>query len=182
MKTNPRIALFLFLIVLLSGACSSDEDFNYQNEYENSLKSWLSFKETAGNSYQYTVAGGSVFASFGWETIITVTEGLILQREFKLTGNPEDFPLAETSWVEYEGELGSHTVSLAATARTLDEIYSLAEHEWLIKRDNATVYFETENNGLLSSCGYVMDGCMDDCFNGIRISSIEPLYINIIPF
>jgi len=40
------------------------------------------------------------------------------------------------------------------------------------KRKDASVYFEAKNNGMISSCGYVQDGCMDDCFNGINIASI----------
>jgi hypothetical protein len=33
-------------------------------------------------------------------------------------------------------------------------------------------YFEAETDGLLSSCGYVEDGCQDDCFVGIHIAGI----------
>ena len=56
---------------------------------------------------------------------------------------------------------------------TFDQIYEKARTEWLVKRENATTYFEAENNGLISKCGYVDDGCQDDCFIGIQISSIK---------
>jgi hypothetical protein len=55
----------------------------------------------------------------------------------------------------------------------LDEIYEKARSNWLKKRGNAKTYFEAKNDGLISSCGYAEDGCQDDCFNGINITSIE---------
>ena len=75
-------------------------------------------------------------------------------------------------WTENENEINSHTNSGASYALTLDQVYEKARTEWLIKRKDATVYFEANNNGLISSCGYVPDGCMDDCFRGITISSV----------
>ncbi|WP_255474197.1 hypothetical protein [Flavobacterium sp. SLB02] len=44
-----------------------------------------------------------------------------------------------------------------------------------MKRKNVTNYFEAKNDGLISQCGYVEKGCMDDCFVGITIKSIERL-------
>jgi hypothetical protein len=58
---------------------------------------------------------------------------------------------------------------------TLDEIYDRAKSDWLRKRSNAQTYFEANNNGLISSCGYVEEGCQDDCFRGITIASVERL-------
>ncbi|MGY5355583.1 hypothetical protein [Wenyingzhuangia sp. IMCC45467] len=57
----------------------------------------------------------------------------------------------------------------------MDEIYEKAKQDWLIKRKEVLVYFETDNNGLISTCGYVPKNCMDDCFLGITIKSIEAL-------
>ena len=65
--------------------------------------------------------------------------------------------------------------SNAADALTLDEIYSKAKNEWLVKRKNVTNYFEAKNDGLISTCGYVEKGCVDDCFAGITIKSIQSL-------
>jgi hypothetical protein len=121
------------------------------------------------------VSGGSVFTTYGWETTITVSNGIIIQRDFTYTGNPENIPEDKLEWTENENEINSHEYSSAADALTLDEIYNKAEQEWLIKRKNATSYFESENNRLISTCGYVENGCMDDCFVGITIKSIEAL-------
>ena len=58
---------------------------------------------------------------------------------------------------------------------TFDHIYEKARSEWLIKRENAKTYFEANNNGLISSGGYVEEGCQDDCFIGINIAFVEEL-------
>ncbi len=161
----------LLLISSLISSCSSDDDLNYQNDFENSQKAWLNFKELSNNSYKYVVSGGSVFTTYGWETTITVSDGIIIQRDFRFTSNPED----QLEWTENENEINNHEFSNAADALTLDEIYNKAETEWLIKRKNATSYIESENSGLISNCGYVENGCMDDCFVGITIKSIAAL-------
>lgn len=72
-----------------------------------------------------------------------------------------------------ESEINTH--QNGAAALTLDEIYVNAKSDWLIKRKNTTNYFESKNDGLISQCGYVEKNCMDDCFVGITISSIERL-------
>ncbi len=78
-------------------------------------------------------------------------------------------------WSEEEGDLGKSVETPASSLMTLDEVYDKAKNVWLRKRENAKVIFETKNNGLISSCGYINDGCQDDCFSGIGISSIEAL-------
>lgn len=172
---NKIYFITLLLIGSLISSCSSDDELNYQNDFENSQNAWLNFKESSNNFYKYTVSGGSVFTTYGWETTITVSNGIIIQRDFTYTGNPENIPEDKLEWTENENEINSHEYSSAADALTLDEIYNKAEQEWLIKRDNAKTYFETKNNGLISLCGYVENGCMDDCFVGITIKSIEAL-------
>jgi len=71
-------------------------------------------------------------------------------------------------------EIGSH--KNGAAPLTLSEIYDKAQKEWLIERENTTTYFETENNGMISTCGYVENNCADDCFIGVLINTIEALY------
>ncbi len=176
MKTQKTIfTLFIFSILLLT-SCSSDEDINYSKDFEKSKKTWLKFKEDFGNSYEYVVQGGSGLTSYGWKTTIKVVEGKIIQRHFKYIGNTDGIPKEELlEWTENETEINSH--KQGAGALTLDEIYEKAEKEWLVKRKNTTTYFEAKNDGLISSCGYVEEGCMDDCFIGIRIASIAPTIV-----
>ncbi|MGX5688663.1 hypothetical protein [Arcticibacter tournemirensis] len=82
-------------------------------------------------------------------------------------------------WSEEEGDLGKNMETPASSLMTLDEVYDKAKNDWLKKRENTKVTFETKNNGLISSCGYAKDGCQDDCFNGITISSIDALLVGI---
>lgn len=168
---------FYFLTLMLLGhlisSCVSD-DLEHQNEFEASQTTWMDFKESSNNSYTYTVVFGS-WVGFSWETTLTVIDGVISKRHFKYTTLPEDLseaiPDEELEWTENENELGSH--QNGADLMTLDELYTKARQEWLVKRENAVTYFERENNGMISTCGYVENNCADDCFNGIEIDRIE---------
>jgi hypothetical protein len=163
-------SLFLLLITLFCGC--NKEDFKYENEFDKSFAKWESFKASTGNSYSYVVYNSS-WVGASWQTEITVTNGEVTQRRFKMISAQGlgEIPLAEKEWVETKSEINSH--STGATPLTLDEIYEKASTDWLSKRKSATTYFEADNNGLISVCGYVEDGCQDDCFVGIHISSIK---------
>jgi hypothetical protein len=77
-----------------------------------------------------------------------------------------------SSWDEDANNIGTHNAG--AEVLTLDQIYDKAKNEWL-KADTKTnkIYFETDAKGLIASCGYVPDGCQDDCFTGVTITSIK---------
>src|SRR5690606_14714819 len=84
--------------------------------------------------------------------------------------------LLETlQWTETEADLGIHEQTPASAIQTLDEVYETARTVWLKKRHDADVSFEAKNNGMISSAGFVPNGCMDDCFSGISIRLIEAL-------
>lgn len=172
MKEKICLLTLLFIGVMLTSCKKSD--MNFENDFEKSNKEWLIFKEISNNSYSYMVTG-STWTGSAWETVITVTNGKITQRHFKFTSveGLVNVPQEALEWTENENEINSH--DSADEALTLDQIYDKARNEWLIKRKNAKPYFETNNNGLISSCGYVEDGCMDDCFIGIKIAHIESL-------
>ncbi len=99
-------------------------------------------------------------------------------KEFEESLKKDGITLLEyLQWVEDENNLGKlgAKVGYASQIQTLDEIYKLAETDWIIKRENAKVYFETKNNGMISSAGYVVGNCQDGCFNGINIKSIQAI-------
>ena len=174
-------ANFYFFVLWLFGmtvvlSCEKS-DIEYQNEFEKSYKTWLSFKQSSNNSYRYVVTGFSWVGS-SWETAIDVTNGKITQRHFKYIspkGLKGNVPPEALEWTENESEINSHANSAAAETLTIDQIYDAARSQWLIKRKNAETYFEAKNNGLISSCGFVEDNCADDCFRGINIESIVKL-------
>lgn len=171
--------IYVIALVTLSSiifSCKYSEDLDYQYDFNNSKKAWLEFKELTNNSYKYTTVKSS-WVGISWETTITVSNGKIIERYFKYfvkDGLLEDIPEDELEWTENENEIGNHK-NIGATPLTLDQIYAKAETEWLTKSDNFKTYFETKNNGLISTCGYTQIGCMDDCFIGIHIKSIESL-------
>lgn len=172
MKKRIYYMTLLFITSLLI-SCSSDDDLSYKNDFQRSEASWLNFKESSKNSYKYVVAGGFVFFTYGWQTTIMVSNGKVINRSFKYIGNPVNIPAEQLEWTENESEINNH--QNGAAGLTLDEIYAKAKSDWLVKRKNATNYFEAKNDGLISKCGYVENGCVDDCFAGITIKSIESL-------
>lgn len=173
-----KLCFFSLFFISLAFISCKKSDFRYQSDFEKSYNEWVKFKGVSGNSYQYQVSGVS-WVGIGWQTDITVSKGKVVQRHFKLsfpvgwTGSIPDDDKVE--WTENENEINFHKPNSAAEAATLDVVYEKARNNWLKKRGNAKTYFEAKNNGLISSCGYVEDGCQDDCFNGITITSIESL-------
>ncbi|SHM32685.1 hypothetical protein SAMN04488057_10184 [Cyclobacterium lianum] len=159
----------------LVSSCVSD-DLEYENEFEASQTAWTNFKESSGNSYTYTVVFGS-WVGFSWETSLTIVDGYVTERHFEYTTLPDDLseevPEEELEWTETEAELGSH--QMGAEPMTLDEVYAKARDEWLVKRENAVTFFERKNDGMISTCGYVENNCVDDCFIGIKINRIDAL-------
>lgn len=166
--------LFSVSLLLLASSCSRIE---YGSDFDKSREAWLDFKSEYNNTYRYQVTTTS-WTGFSTGTVISVDKGRIVRREYEATEMVLDGqgrgPTQNVvgHWIESEGEIGSHTEGAAAV--TLDEVYSRAKNEWLKKRDDATVYFKAENRGMISLCGYVPDGCQDDCFHGIHIGYVEP--------
>lgn len=171
------IFLLATLSALLITGCKKDK-FRYSDEFRDSVRVWQGFKASTNNSYRYTVEFSS-WVGISTKTTITVRNGKVTGRSYVLihleyVGNQSPPAIVEKErWEETESTLNTHT-SGAATI-TLDAIYEQAASDWLQKREDATTYFEAKNNGMISSCGYVPDGCADDCFRGIHISSIERL-------
>lgn len=166
--------IILFLTGVLLNSCDKN-DIDFENEYEASHKRWQAFKKATNNSYKYVVKDGS-WIGVSWETTISVSNGTVIQRHFKYTFIAENNQVEEDlEWVENENEINSKEYTAAAEALTLDQVYEKAKSDWLKRREGTEVFFETKNKGLISTCGYVINGCMDDCFNGIKISHIEAL-------
>jgi hypothetical protein len=168
-----RKACFLVVVLFTIVITSCKKDMAYGGDYALSYRSWLDFKDSSGNSYRYKVVSGS-WTGYGTETIITVKKGKVVERSFvakAYANNGTNTINILEQWTEDESQLSSH--EKGAALRTMDEIYQLAKTDWLQKRDDATTYFEAKNHGLISSCGYVPNGCADDCFQGISIDLIE---------
>ena len=176
-----KLNLFLFVLclTLVIVGCGKDEGFEFSGDFERSYSALQDFKQKSGNSYEYHVHM-SYFSGTHTNTTITVVFGKVVQRSFK-QGQIEPGPSGEPAyvitneWVENENEVGLHQGTGAASPINLDEVYYLAKNNFLKKRDNVDFFFETDNAGMISTCGYVEKGCMDDCFRGISIASIKAL-------
>lgn len=162
----------MLLTATLFTACKKDK-IEHKSDFDKSYKAWLNFKATSGNSYTYQVSTSS-WTNFQTFTMITVTNGKVTNRSYTARSTSQPPSAAVTiheEWVEDQSTLNSH--DRGAAALTLDEIYDRAKTVWLKKRSDADFYFETKNNGMISSCGFVPDGCQDDCFTGITIDFIR---------
>jgi hypothetical protein len=167
-----RLLFGMTIILIALNACKKD-GIVYYGDYNKSYQAWRDFKEASGNSYSFQVVTSS-WTSYGTETTITVKQGKIVERTYVAkiySGNGPVTILQE--WKEDETKLGMHDA--AAVLLTMDEIYAKARDEWLVKRDNAQIFFEAKNDGMISLCGYVVNECQDDCLRGIRIKYIRGL-------
>lgn len=169
---------FYYLIIILAAGTLATScrksDFAHEDRYKKSYQAWLRFKQSSGDSYQYVVRSSS-WTGASSETVITVEAGVVVQRKYELSVMDPDThqPYSPEQWTEDADSVNTH--SAGARGLTLDEVYQQARDLWLQKRKDAKIYFEAGNNGLISSCGYVPKGCVDDCFRGINIPSIEAL-------
>lgn len=170
LKTTFGFLLYLFVLGIVFTSCDKN-DFEYEDNFKRSHSAWLDFKAQSNNSYMYTTQGSS-WTGYAWETSITVVDGKVVQRSFKYIRG-ENIPEVDEQWIENEDEINSHKNTSASEACTLDDVYEKAQNDWLKQGKDVTYFFEAKNNGLISLCGYVPDGCMDDCFTGISISDIE---------
>ena len=176
MKRKNNYYLFIIGLLITFTACSND-DFNEQSDFEKSLNAFRSFKRECNDTYQYKVTG-STWVGVSWHTVITVKEGKVIQRAFKYDYIRDEFlenMKEEQEWVENEDEICSHENYPAAAAINMDEVYDLAKNKWLQKKEHTELFFETDNHGMISLCGYRDVRCTDDCFRGISIESITPV-------
>ena len=157
--------------MLFANACKKDE-IAYGFDYGRSHKAWQDFKKANGDSYSYQVTTSS-WVGYGSETTITIKQGKITERSYVRKAYTTSGPTVVLEWKEDETQLGTHQEG--AALMTMDEVYTKAKDEWLLKRDNAKTYFEAKNDGMISLCGYVPNGCADDCFMGITIKFIKGL-------
>ncbi|MEL7122356.1 MAG: hypothetical protein AAFO07_23120 [Bacteroidota bacterium] len=183
MKTYQSVFL-LFLILFV--ACEKSDDTirielstltNLRGEsglsYLESLQKWNDLKDSNGKSYVYQTSFTS-WAGFGSITEIRVEDGKVTSRKYQafnyndMTGERE----VTFSYSETASKLGSNQQGTAPW--TIDEWYNSCLSKYLVVDDkNNTIYFETEDNGLMTLCGFVPNNCVDDCFQGISINAFE---------
>lgn len=180
MKTN-RFLLLIFVVILMACEKSNDDKLSVLSTlkgengftYNESLKQWTELKDINGNSYIYQTTFVS-WTGFGSITELTIEEGVVTSRvyqEFKTNETNGQREIIDT-YTETKTNLGSH--DKGAYSLTIDDLYNSCASEYLtVDKENNTLYFETELDGLMSLCGFVPEGCMDDCFRGVKINSFK---------
>lgn len=197
--------IFLLLFILVFNACEKgdiEHENRFERSYEawlnfkaasgNNYRYEVSGATWAGSSWltTITVREGKVtqrdfrYEAFndirmpegGWSSISLdeLLNGLGFSADDFLEQEGRPFH-EELQWVETERELGLHEKTPAGQVQTLDEIYETTRTVWLKKRNDAEISFEAKNDDLISAAGFVPNGCIDDCFSGISIRSIESI-------
>lgn len=165
----------IFLLILILGLFACSKNMPYENEFTKSEKAFEKFKQQNNNSYKFVLYIGS-WTNFTSETTIYVQNGKVVKRDYTARqGVWQNDKWNYTTLEEYsETESNINTHVNGPKAVTLDEIYTKAKNELLkVNSKENKIFLETENNGMISSVGYVPNGCQDDCFRGYSISSID---------
>lgn len=166
-------------VLLLFMSCEKDKDLlaslkgNSGVSYNESLAKWSLLKDQNGNSYSYAITFTS-WTGYGSVTELLVNDGKVVGRVYEEFNTNEE--TGERDVIEYYTEtladLGSHKKGAAVV--TIDELYDSCAKDYLsVDEQQNTIYFDTAENGVMISCGFVPDGCQDDCYTGITINSFK---------
>lgn len=143
-------------------------------DFRESKTAWRNLKKEHGNSYVYTILEQS-WTGHGSETTLVVDEGKVKERhyvEFIISDEDGSKSITDSYKETSKKEIGSH--SSGAPPYTIDDLYRTCLSKYLtVDHDANEVFFETDEDGVMMLCGYVPNGCQDDCFRGIRISEFS---------
>lgn len=165
----------LLLAITIITIISCDKDDNKSSlitDFNISKVNWEELKSINGNSYTYQTTFSS-WTGFGAMTELKIRDGIVISRlyeEFQINSANGQKEILN-SYLEGESNLGSN--EKGAEILTIDQLYDSCIGEYLTAgMKNNTLYFEAEWDGIMSLCGYVPNGCADDCFSGVRINSL----------
>ncbi|MFY0600140.1 MAG: hypothetical protein JXR03_10750 [Cyclobacteriaceae bacterium] len=178
-----KFRILPFALILAVFSCEESEAEKNESKLENltgesgisyneSLSKWNDLKRENGNSYIYQTSFNS-WTGFGSITNIKIEDGIVTSRSYTEFGLDElDNKVITDSYEETIDNLGSH--QKGASAVTIDMLYETCASQYIVvdEKDNS-IHFETEESGLMNTCGFVPNGCIDDCFTGIQISAFD---------
>ncbi|MEL6537285.1 MAG: hypothetical protein AAFQ98_17825 [Bacteroidota bacterium] len=165
--------LFASLIALSTTQCISPTSPQVVGDsgitYRESREIWRQLKEENGETYRYAFRVSS-WSGYSYTTEIGVQEGEVVFRNYEVFQEDFENQTREIidSYEETGAEIGTHEEG--AEPLSLDELYHDCRDIYLTTNsiDNE-LYFDTDVVGVMSTCGYVPNGCQDDCFQGITI-------------
>jgi major membrane immunogen (membrane-anchored lipoprotein) len=182
---------YIFLLLLtcttyISQAQSTIDSATFHKSYA----VWKEKKKSSNNSYKMVLQQSS-FTGWVGETTITVKEGIIVKRSYREKSMRVSKRWKAKRWTEKGGKIGKHQEE-GVKPITLDEIYAYAqnylprpeaqnqentkskeESEVSLIELNFTVFFNLNQEGMISLIGSRHNECMDDCFRGYRITEIK---------
>ncbi len=162
MRRVPAFAFPLLASLLVLGACPPTQ-LPGEGALNASRDSLADAIAAQGDSYYYE-RGWSSFAGFGSETTVVVVEGVIVRRMYRAWNELGE----ETgAWVESGAELGTHDEG--EPLLTLHEVYDACQSDVIDEAGGNEVTLTTDDNGILQTCSYWPEGCMDDCAVGFSI-------------
>ncbi len=180
MENYLKLSLgFALLLILFS--CKKEDDPLTSIEsksglsYVESLDKWNKLKELNGNSYTFQIEFFS-WTGQGSVTELKVKNGEVIGRTYEeiITKYPNGEVELEIidSYSESIADLGSHERGAALVS--IDDLYKSCAKKYLVVDSKKNrIYFETETNGMMRLCGFYPEGCVDDCYSGVSISSFK---------
>lgn len=137
--------------------------------YSESKSKWLQMKKEKGDSYNYKVQEIS-WTGHGNNTLITIVNGKAVARTYQEFFMDPDTGSIENGYGYSETKVDLGKNEAGARPWTIDHLYSICLAEYLVVDDESnTIFFDTDEEGILTSCGFVPDDCADDCFTGITL-------------
>ncbi|MDO7170614.1 hypothetical protein [Mariniflexile sp. AS56] len=181
MKLKLNVLFFITFFSAITLSCDTSSTTRVKNtaEYNSSLDTWNTLKETHGTSYTYSIRFSS-FSRNGSTTTITVNNNAVISRIYEAysmydsTGNYLGYEnrLILDSYTENEASIGSN--NNGALPLTIDALYTACLSKYLIvDTDKNTVVFNVDDSSIIKDCYYIPNGCQDDCSFGINISDFS---------
>lgn len=170
MRRFACLSIFLLLCLISCVSVNADK----QASLATSLLSWQNLKAQNDNHYAYKTTFTSVFG-FGSETSFEVKDDIVIKRSYSETVRDDATGQTTTKlvWTEEGANVGQNKTN-GSPARTIEQAYAYCKDEILTKDPFANMFFlEIMDDGILSSCSFVPNGCQDDCSTGINIRELS---------
>ena len=179
-KKKYIVIVVIILIIILGGLYIFAGKTLNLSDYYNSLRTWNKLKLENGDSYSYINSFQSWTGNYT-NTIIEVEKGKPISRNYE-TGIIEYMPKSDggvdikntknDTYIENQDNLGTHKAGFSPI--TMDNIYrNCILNISKVSSLTNNIYFETDNSGILSTCGYVPKNCQDECFEGVEINNFK---------
>lgn len=169
----------LVLTIISIYACKTSKGITLENkaleqQYNTSLETWNKLKKKHDNSYTFTVIYSS-WVGYRATTKIKVKKGKIVSRMFSENKQKEDGRgfTGEEALVYEENETNINSNERGFTGVTIDRLYSdCAEYSLVVDEEVNTITLNTNEEGVITQCGFRDKMCMDDCFQGYTLGEI----------